>query len=107
MPFNAAEMGFLWPEETEVTNAYDETMTIRPSGLNAGFDEADESGRMSLRLYETPRGTMTENEVAAWICGGSVAWLDILKTIHRIVGDNKPMSVLSLRQQMMRLGVSD
>jgi len=105
--FDAVGMGFLWPEEVEITNAYDQTMTIRPSGWHAGFDEADENGRMSLRLYETQLGTMTENQVAAWVCGGNVAWIDILKAIHRIVGDNKPMRVSSLRQQMSLLGVSD
>jgi hypothetical protein len=107
MPFDPRATGFLWPEDTRVENAYDERMRIEPSALRPGFDDADEGGRMSLRLYRTPNGDMTENEVIQWICGGPVAWIEILESIRRIAGKDRPTNLSLLRRKLSEEGVSD
>jgi hypothetical protein len=106
MAFDPRAMGFLWPNDTAVENAYDERMRIEPSAVRAGFDEANEGGRMALRLYNTPHGVMTENQVIQWVCGGPVAWMEILESIRRIAGIGRPTNLSLLRRKLSEEGVS-
>lgn len=107
MSFDPSKEGFLWPQETELTNAYDETMTVRPSAIRVGFESADDQGKMALRMYATGRGEMTEVELAQWMCGGPIPMMRILERIHDFMGDNKPVTLGELRRRMSEIGVSE
>jgi hypothetical protein len=103
---NPYELGFLWPEPQTLTNVLDEDLTIEPCGFNAGFDAADEEGKMALRIYRTSRGDMTELDVATWFCGGSARWLDALKVFKSEIGFHEPIRLRDVYSRLSKLGVS-
>ncbi len=103
---NFYQLGFLWPTPQTLTNALDEDLVIEPSGFLAGFDEADDVGKMALRLYETNRGNMTELEVANWFCGGTGRWMEVLQLFRTQIGLNNSIRLRDLYSRLSRLGVS-
>jgi len=103
---NPFEHGFLWPDPQTLTNVLDEDLAIEPSGIGSGFDEADEVGKMALRLYGTNRGTITELELANWFCGGSARWMDVLKLFKSEIGLHKTMRLRDVYGRLSKLGVS-
>jgi hypothetical protein len=103
---NPFEYGFLWPVAQTLTNVLDEDLAIEPTGFAAGFDEADEIGKMALRQYDTNRGCMTELEIVNWFCGGSAKWMEVLKLFKSQIGLQKTVRLRDVYSRLSRLGVS-
>lgn len=102
---NPYASGFLWPASQTLTNVLDEDLVLEPSGIGAGFDAADDAGRMALRLYQTSRGEMTELEVVNWFCGGPARWMAVLKLFRSEIGLEKTIRLRDVYRQLAKLGV--
>lgn len=72
MPFDPRQAGFAWPEEITLTNANEETMTIRPYAAN--LSAVQHAGHQRIgqcyRYYTSTSGIMTELDVFYWYAGG-------------------------------------
>jgi hypothetical protein len=103
---NPYALGFLWPEPQTLTNVLDEDLVLEPSGFGAGFDAADDAGKMALRMYNTNRGDMTELQVVNWVCGGSARWSDVLKLFRTELALQQPFRLRDVYSRLSKFGVS-
>src|ERR1700722_14800840 len=100
------KLGFLWPAPQTLTNVLDEDLVIEPVGFSAGFDKADDSGKLALRQYKTSRGDMTELEVMHWFCGGPAMWMEVLKLFKTEIEHERPTRLKDVYGRLSKLGVS-
>ena len=90
MPFDPRQAGFAWPEEITLTNANDESMTIRPhaANLSAVQDAGHQRIGQCYRYYTSTNGILTELDVFYWYAGGPHVCADFLSAFKQYF-DNK------------------
>lgn len=87
MLIDLQHFGFKWRQETKLTNAYGETMTICPYGVNpAGIvGAAGKRIEECFRWYSSSQGILTELEINKWIAGGDSACMAVLVAISELL----------------------
>lgn len=95
--------GFMWDQETTLTNPEGESIIVRPYAVNhAGLREAKgQRSKECCRYYSSSEGDLTELEVKTWLAGGPEVCSRLLRTFLALFsqpGNRLLISVISSLQ---------
>src|SRR5581483_8828962 len=111
MTFNPQQVGFAWPQETQLTSPTGEVMVVRPQAVNFAGLRGARGQRIEecYRYYTSSRGNLTELEVKTWLAGGPevcARLLDSFRDLFRAQPGTR-LSLSSVISALQSQGFSD